>query len=83
MTALDELIERVKGCPLKNLPDVLAALEGRAKAPKTVAELEEMEAAMFRRALEAVAGNKSAAARELGVDRKTFQRRAERLGVLR
>lgn len=97
MKALEDLERLIKACPIGRLPAVVAALEGvtgggwqpakteafaRGKAlPKTHAELIELETAMLRHALEESDGNQSAAARAVGLDRKTFIRRARKLGV--
>jgi len=49
--------------------------------PSELVPLEEVERRYIERVLEAVAGNKSAAARVLGIDRKRLYRMLERLGL--
>ena len=49
--------------------------------PEEMPTLEEMERRYIRRVLEAVQGNKTQAARVLGVDRRTLYRRMERLEI--
>ena len=49
--------------------------------PSELVPMEEVEKRYILRVLEAVAGNKTAAARVLGFERKTLYRKLERFGV--
>jgi DNA-binding NtrC family response regulator len=53
----------------------------REKDPSELAPLEEVERRYILRVLEAVGGNKSVAARVLGIERKTLYRKLERFGA--
>jgi len=59
--------------------EALQAMEGQQGTGETLAEA---EAEQIRRVLAATKGNKSQAARILGIERKTLYRKLERLGLL-
>jgi DNA-binding NtrC family response regulator len=64
------------------LPDALPEGLGRSPAPPSVAgSLEEAEELAVRQALEAHGGNRSRAARELGIHRSTLLRKMKRFGL--
>jgi transcriptional regulator of acetoin/glycerol metabolism len=58
--------------------DAIEATEPREHASETLADA---EADQIRRVLSATNGNKSRAARILGIERKTLYRKLERIGV--
>ena len=69
---VDDLPEKVRGY------QPLADRDRRATIPAELLPLEEVERRYILRVLEAVGGNKTLAARILGLDRKTLYRRLER-----
>jgi DNA-binding NtrC family response regulator len=71
---VDDLPEKIR-----NHHSARLVIEG--DDPEEMPTLEEMERRYIRRVLEAVQGNKTQAARVLGVDRRTLYRRMERLEI--
>jgi two-component system response regulator HydG len=71
---VDDLPEKVRSYRFSHV--VVAAND-----PTELVPLEEVERRYILRVLEAVAGNKTAAARVLGLERKTLYRKLERYGV--
>ena len=52
-----------------------------ASAPEELVTLRTMESRYLRRVLAAVAGNRTSAARILGIDRKSLYRKMQRFGI--
>ena len=75
--------ESVLGLP--DLPETLrgakAATEGTPQPPRDVRSLGEIEREHILRVLRAARGNKTAAARLLGLDRKTLYRKLQHYGI--
>ncbi len=79
-------LARVDEIAETDLPDKVRAYTSRhvvlaADDPSELVPMEEVERRYILRVLEAVAGNKTAAARILGFERKTLYRKLERLGI--
>ena len=73
--AVDDLPERIRDYKSSH---VLVAGDD----PTELVPMEEVERRYIRRVMEAVQGNKTAAARVLGYDRKRLYRKLEKLGLL-
>ena len=58
--------------------DAIEAMESRENASESLADT---EAEQIRKVLAAVGGNKSHAAKLLGIERKTLYRKLERMGI--
>lgn len=69
------VLARGKEVSVRDLPDELAPQAPRRSQKPSFASLKDMEARMIREALDRCAGNKSMAARMLGVSRKTLYKR--------
>jgi two-component system, NtrC family, response regulator AtoC len=66
---------------LEDLPPALRARPGAGAVPQSAASLAEMEREHILRTLRAAGGNRAAAARLLGVDRKTLYRKLKGYGI--
>jgi transcriptional regulator of acetoin/glycerol metabolism len=64
-----------------NIPDDLSIPSGRTGAPPARQSTAEEETRRLLQALQASGGNRSEAARRLGIDRTTLYRRLRRLGL--
>jgi len=80
------LFEDTRVIDVKHLPDEIVAADGERKGyafvlPADGADLEDVERQLIQQALERTQGNKSAAARLLGLSRDTLRYRLERFGL--